>query len=351
MDAFNIPAQLDELCAKGLACVRTMGPQMVQKCKLDSELSKFTTSFPNVKTHLELTYTQFGSVLQQWNCAWNPKCDWAVSPHFIPVRKMKADCEFCPGEYEQNCFAAQFYKPGTDPFDYGIMQWKINQFLEQAELDYAHRSFIWGKHDPTNATPGAYNVMDGLFEVTNKAIDAGEASVVPTGEITEENVWEVIKMMRDCSWVGKKYKMNQLLVSCKVLTMLLDYLESCGKISGAINMLDRTMKPNPSQAVWIPGSNIQICPLVSFGDSDAMIMTPKENILNLFDLQSDMQNLFVQQDKRKICIGHDRKGGMGYLCPGKKFICVNNMIPSSDTLGDAAPENYYIPANDLLPGA
>ncbi len=343
---YSIQTELKDLANKSGACIYTKGPQMVRKCRVESELMKFTTLMPNVKTFLEMTYTKMGHVLQKWSCDWNPMCDFKIAPHHLFIRKMKADCEICPGEHEQNTFAAQFYQNGTNPYDFGIAEFEISEMLQQAEVDYSNISAIWGLYDDDPAaTSSPFNVMDGLFAQTRKHIDAEHFCEIPTGVPTKENIWDMMKMFRDRVHPTKKTKFNLALVSCKVYFMLLDALLERG-VCG-VDWVARHRTPIINEPIFIPGVNMQICPLVSFGDSDAIIVTSKDNIYNLADMESDMNNLWVERNKRKLCIFHDRKGGIGYACPDKRLVLVNDQIPTLDQLGLNASNNFDIPAVDL----
>ncbi len=351
MEYFDIGAELEDLANKSSACVYTKGPQMVRKCTLESELDKFTTLFPKVKTHLEMTFVQMQSVLKQWNCGWDPNCNFQIAAHTIFSRKMKAECEFCPGEFEQNAFAAAMYKEGTNVYDYGIMEWKVKGMLEQAEADYSQKSAIWGVYNPlanASGVPGTpYNVMDGLFAQTQNHITNGDFVPTPTGQFTVDTVWEQLKMMKRSMFAGKKYAGNLLLISCEVYEMVIEHFEKCGK--NVINFYDRFGKKRVNEPIWVPNSGIQLCPLTSFGNSHAAIMTSKSNLLRILDLESDARNLWTQKDKWSICLGHARKGGIGFMCPDPKLVVVNDQIPTIDQLGTNAPSNFEIPAEVLTP--
>jgi len=344
---------IQDILEQAAACVHVRGPQMVVKCRLASEFMKYSTPYPDVKRFVEMSELKIGFILQKFVKDFTPMGDIDICFNRIEVCKLKGDWQFCPSEEEQNKYLAQFYKPGTDSYDFGWGQFVLDEFIRKMEEDENYASAFFSVHDDASATAAGprspFSTYNGWYAQIHLAIADDKITPLPTGENTLENIWENLYAMADSVHACMKGQPMKLWLTCRDYQLAyrareMQFLQSNDPVAQAGQ---KRFQPT----LCIPGTFIELVPLVSMSmyadptqPKSPMILTSIDNAVHAFDSASD-NDIKVEPDKRLICIFNDRKGGVGFWCTDDRFLIVNDQIPNPWTNirpdGTAAPQQPF----------
>lgn len=249
--------------------------------------------YPGIKGEHTFTSSEYGSVVRGWSKTFDPTTDAATFvPRTISVKEGKTDVEIVPAEIRQTYLAFLLdkgFKPHDFPFEKFILMDIAKKVKSEIELEAIAKG-VRSVGLPTNA--GEY--FNGFHKIVADEITATNIVPIVTGVINSSNAVDIVKAMYRQQNVVFRNSPTKMYLSYGVWDLFCDdYEQTVGAVKG-----------DDLNQFFVPGSGKQceICPLPSWGDSQRIIVTPKENMVLGTDLESDFNTTKIIETHRTLQI-------------------------------------------------
>lgn len=277
---------------------------------VDDSAYDFFTVIPDVLDEVPLTQMLMDRILQPGGKkTFDPKAALSFKNRMGKVRNAKVDLQFTPEDIEtmRRSWLGIMYKskntltPDNFPFSQYILDRVVKQFA--LDLKYAKIKGVYNA-----AGTAAIDVMDGLLTLVDAdvtALNIPAANVFTGAAITSSNAvaqFEGVGHKPYGSQFYSKVPMIMLAAPENILNYELNFRSTFGSLPYNLGFDKKT----------IYGTNIELVAVEDMIGSDRLIVTQKENLIDLMDDPSNMGNIIIEKEKRNINIMMDIREGVNY---------------------------------------
>jgi hypothetical protein len=223
--------------------------------------------------------------------AWNPTNNGVeFQPRILKVRAAKADLSFIPAELWATYLGSMAKRGATDqqymPFESFIMDYIIGRVAEDVEDNVIFR----GIYNAAGTAPA--DVSNGFLKIiTDEIASTGiPAAQINTGAaITTSNAYDQVLAV---------YKIVPPKLRNRRLKAFVSY-DTYDKFNEDYAASFTAAPYNTAfEKVMLNGTQCELVPLSALGTSSRIIITPEENFCVGMDLEGDMANIKVQENRR-----------------------------------------------------
>lgn len=298
------------------AYFREQDPLLMQRIGLGMESVKHCR-IVNVKDELPLISPTGPALVrpQLHDNAWNPTANAVgFTPRILKARAGKADLAIVPAQLWNTYLGVQAKRGSSDqhflPFEQFIYEYILGRVVEDVETNVPFKGVY------NAAGTGPVDVADGFLkiiadEITATNIPAGQ--IFTSGAITSSNaydsVWGTYKIVTPAL-------LNKPLKAFMSFDTFFKYMEDYSAQFTAApynTSFEKTM---------LHGTQVELVPLAAMGTSSRIIITPADNMVVGFDLESDLQQIKSETNRRGIDVMIDFR--MGQQIADLRYVFVNN---------------------------
>lgn len=277
--------------------------------------------------------TSISSLLQAFQKKFTPKGGLTFEPLEISVFRMKADDEIYPDEIVDSWAGfLDGLENEQDRKKWPLIRYIVEKhWIPKIREEYELEAIFGGKREEPadNVAGDAWQVMDGIRHLRNKGIQDGKVDPIIMGAIPADDV-DFVDYIEEMSDSVKKNYWNKSMIWKMSETLERRYLRGKGKKYGLRNNFTGEDKT-------VDNTNMSVMGLPSFGDSEIIIATPKDNAVFLYKGQKDIGRPNIESEARLVKLWHDWYKGIGYIL--RELIFTNDLdlgAPTVDTVDPLA---------------
>jgi hypothetical protein len=241
-------------------------------------------------------------MIQPSQKGWQPKGAVSFVPEIIQNKKVKIDFQFDPSDLEPT-WLGEMKTNGSSIEEFPFVQY-IYEYITKRAIRDVNNCVINGVFvAPTTGVPGpALTSFNGLLKVYSNAITAGKIVPTTTGALTSTNIVNKVESVFD--GVHADFR-EQALVLVMSPTHLRNYFRAK---RGADFQNDLGLAAN----TMLDFTNCKIVAPQYMNGSNRIIVTLRENLLQIEDGVHEEEKLVIQQDKRDLVVLGNFKRGIGF---------------------------------------
>lgn len=278
------------------------------------EFENYMTAIPGITSQYVATSSSVSDILQPFQGGFTPKGSVTFTPRINEVKHYKVDYLIdSMDDWYTTYLGDMMTAEGTERAKWPLVKYiwmekLIPKIAEEMDLLSAQGVYA----APTPPTPGSFmDICDGVLTNVATEITAGNITPINTGVITAANILDRVEFFADS--LPNKYK-NAPIPLFMSGTNARRYQRDYRNEFGSTN--DQRSKDN----LAIDATNIQIIGLNSFEGSDRFLMTPKGNLLKMFNKISILNNFTAQEFNRDVKLLADGHRGYGFVSTDVVFV-------------------------------
>ncbi|UZR95945.1 hypothetical protein [Chondrinema litorale] len=251
-----------------------------------------------------------GRVLQPFQKSWTPLAPVEFKPVAIDQFKLKMDSEEYPDDVEAT-WLGFLADNDLDRKQWPIVRYIVEELLiPQIKEDYELLEVFLGEQaNPAEGTAGdASTGINGIRKIVNDHITGGRITPIVTGAPDADDVVWVEQIESFVDAINQKYwgiKMPLGMSEMNARRFLRGYKAKYGQ--------NTDYKDNTTGKVDFSNVNVLGCP--SFGTSNKILCTPKNNAIQLSKKAANESKVKTESEDRKVKIFTDFWRGVGFVIP------------------------------------
>lgn len=285
---------------------------ILKKAQFGGETGEICTIVTTDDTVIRKGSASMSRVLQPFQKAFTPTGGITVSPSPIQLYKLKVDVQEYPDELEDS-WLGFLASNDTDRKAWPFTRWLVEMFiLAQAAEDLELNEVFAGEYAaPTPGTAGAAGTaMEGLRKILNDLIDGATITPTNTGAIEAVNT-DFVTQVED--WfetaVDNQYKRLPLTIEMSLANAIKFRRGNRAKYNMSYDQVSEL-------EAFADRPNVRIVGLPSWGTSDKILCTPRENlIMGVKRWSGNQLENMVESEDRKVKIFADFWRGVGFIMP------------------------------------
>lgn len=305
--------------------VRTYAEEMFCELFYGFKTSELAQVFEGIKGEHVITQLEIGDNLaRRWNKDFEPVADAAThKPRVLKTVLNKVDFSVVPQDYEFSYLGAM-RKKGQNPTDWPFQAYIMEKIL--AKLKQEYEVACW--QGIASGAPASGDVLsqtfDGFFQIINDAVVAGDVTPVATGGLTTVNILGALRDMWEAVLPVYKENGTDIFMSYPVYDLYRIAYKDAYKIDPAYTTI--TQSGYRGIEFELGNGNTRIIPVNGMNGTQAVIITPRENLAIGIDAASDFM-FNVDQNKRSLDFYADFRMGVQILMQKDGILVVNDQIP------------------------
>lgn len=279
--------------------------RLKKKLTQGAETTSHATPIMTDATEWRMSNASISSVIQGFQKTYTPKGDATFTPNTIKLRNIKVDTDFYPDDIKGNWLGFLASNSLTRA------EWPISRYMAEEMIipkiqeDLELQAYFTGTYvAPTPGVAGASNnVLDGLKTLLDAGIGVGRnMNSVALNTLTPANIFdEVEDMAKAVTGVYRNKPMKLFMSPSWKHNYLLARRDTHGT---DINF-------NPDK-LTVDYTNFQIVSPASMEGSNAMFITPQDNLYWLRKWSANATNVKVEEAKREVVMMTDWWEGLGF---------------------------------------
>jgi hypothetical protein len=275
---------------------------------------KYMTPTPGVSDEHIATAGVMDEVIQGYQKAFTPKGDLTLTPYKTKVRPIKIDLKIEELEKLRQTYLAKMFREGRGKKDYQEMdfiKYILTVHLPKAIAnDMEIVSCVGTYVAPTAGTAGdAVNATDGILTGIATAIDDGDlagGNVITTGALTTTNILDKVELFVDA--LPAKMKTMNLLEGQEIFMSFSLYEAYKRKYAEKYG----TYMDYKTGIEMVYGTSMKVVGIPGWGSSDALLCTPKTNLLHCYNEVDIPTEFNFEVRERAISVYADFSAGFGF---------------------------------------
>lgn len=288
-----------------------------------AEMQAYFNVITGVTDKYTMTGLQFKKLLKPYKRAWNPNEDKVGTvPRTLRVETGQVELEEEPEAYRKTSLG-HLLKPGATqhPFERQFLDGIMKQLGQDINNDLLfHGVKNANGTNPKDVNDGFHTIIDN--EIAGGGISEARGNLIATGSISSSDAVDKCKAM----YRGLPKAWRSVPLDMKVSYVLYD--KYCDDYQNSNNALPYNTQFNKT---FLEGSN-QLCtlvPLASMGDTDRIIISPRQNLCVGVDLMSGKDTVEVFKPSNPKVIGFFSKFSIGFQIASLRAIWVNDQAADS----------------------
>lgn len=269
--------------------------------------AQLATAHEGIKGRKVLTELVIGTGLaKRWKAEFEGTQNTSYKPYVLEVFANKVEHSVIPQEFESS-YLGMMRKTGQDPADYPMEAYTLGKILNQLEQEIEDAFWQAVQVAVPADTDLLGETFDGILHQIGDAITATTLTPVATGAITDADVLDQFRAMWAIVNKPQKAMGTDFFVSYNVYDKYRIKYKQTYNVDPAYVKIDNS---DYDQGIRYELSNkATIIPTPGMGDSDRVLIIPRDRLHYGFDALADWENFRFYQKHRQLDYWSDFKFG------------------------------------------
>lgn len=281
-----------------------------------SEMMQHFNVIPGIKDKYTLTTLEMKKLLKPYKKDWSPDDEKAaLVPRTLRVEIGQVELEEEPLKYRKT-YLGHLMRTGVNPDDHPFEKDFLESIVRQVGADINDELVFFGERDPDGSDPASVN--DGFFKIIEDAITANELTPITIGAIDSTNAVAKLKLFyRSIPKAYRRKDVNMYMSYDKYDA----YCDNYQAENGALPYNTRYEKLTLEGS----GGRCTLVPLSAMGDSERIIISPRENMCIGVDLESDQEDVQITKGINPKVVGFFLALAFGVQIASLRAVWVNDV--------------------------